>query len=56
MLEATLADEVQQLLQVRNLDHARAAECVQRVVGEASFTYVAAHLAGAARPLESRHE
>src|ERR1700722_18028128 len=46
MLKAALADKAQQLLQVRDLDYACAAERVQRVVGEASFAYVAAHLAG----------
>ena len=34
MLEAVLADVVQQLLHARNLHHARAAERFQRIVGE----------------------
>src|ERR1700733_662350 len=44
VLKAALADKMQQLLQFRNLNHARAAEGVERVVGESSFSNVAAHL------------
>ena len=46
MLETVFADVVQQLLHLRNFDHAGAAESIQRIVGESAFADVAAHLAG----------
>src|SRR5580765_5529915 len=44
MLEALLADVVQQGLHLWNLDHARATESVQRIVRKPSLAHVAAHL------------
>src|ERR1700724_2221320 len=41
MLEAALADVAQQVLQLRNPDHAGAAERLQRIVGELTFPDVA---------------
>ena len=42
MLEAVLADVAQQFLQLRNAHHARAAERIERIVGELAFADVAA--------------
>src|ERR1035438_10262568 len=42
MLEAFAADEAQQLLQVGNLGNARAAEGLERIVGEAARACIAA--------------
>src|ERR1019366_4687523 len=41
MLEAVLADEAQERLEMRNLDHAGAAESGQRIVGELALSHVA---------------
>src|SRR5438874_811460 len=43
MLEAVLADVAQQLLQAGNLDHARAAEGLERIGREGAAADVAAH-------------
>ena len=42
VLEAVLADVAQQLLHVGDLDHAGAAEGVERIVGEGALADVAA--------------
>lgn len=46
VLEAVLADVAEELLHVGDLDDARAAEGVERVVGECSLADVALDLAG----------
>src|SRR5579872_3876540 len=46
MLESVLADVVQQFLQMRNLYHPNAAECIQRVAGEFSLADIAANYSG----------
>ena len=45
VLEAVLADVMQQLLHLWNFDNAGAAESVQRIVGKPSLADVTAHLA-----------
>src|ERR1035441_6581506 len=45
MLKALLADHAQQILQVRDLHHASAAERLERIVGEPAAAHIAAHLA-----------
>src|SRR5713101_8402981 len=42
MLEAALADVAQQMLHARNLDYARAAESLERIVGKHSLAHVPA--------------
>ena len=41
MLEAVFADETQQSLEIRNLNHAGASESSQRIVGELAFSHIA---------------
>src|SRR6185503_10002003 len=43
VFEALAADMLQQLLQLRNLRHARAAECLQRIFREPSRARISAH-------------
>src|SRR5438552_15719962 len=45
MLEAVLANEVQQLLHPWDLNYARTSEGIQRVVSESALANVAAHFA-----------
>src|SRR5262249_28458233 len=45
VLESLAANVLQQILQVRNLGHARAAKGLQRIISESSFTDVSAQLA-----------
>jgi len=45
MLEPAFTNKVEQPLQLRDFDHARAAEGVERVVSKFAFADVAAHLA-----------
>src|SRR5208337_3271339 len=47
VLEALAADVLEQLLQLRNLGHARAAEGLQRIVGELSGAGISANHAAA---------
>ena len=46
MLESVFTDVMQKFLHLRNLDHASAAESVERIISEAAFTNIAAHLTG----------
>src|SRR5215472_3761015 len=43
MFESVLADVVQQLLHLRDFDNPCAPECVQGIVGKATFAQIAAH-------------
>jgi len=54
MLEALLANEVQQLLHLRDFDYARAPEGIERVVGKFAFAYVAPHFASGVIRRETR--
>src|SRR6266498_3005868 len=44
VLKPSLADVMQQLLHLRDFNHAGAAKCIQRIVSKATFTAVATHL------------
>src|ERR1035441_2789042 len=43
MLEAFAANELQQFLQLRNLCYARAAKCIERIVGKFTRTRIASY-------------
>ena len=46
VLEAVLANVVQQLLHFWNFNHSRAAKGIQRIVCKTTFAYIATYLAG----------
>ena len=45
VLKSVLANEVQQLLHLRNFDHAGATEGVERIISEPALANIAAHFA-----------
>jgi len=45
MFEAVLADEIQKILQVRDVGHTKAAERIERIVGQLSLAHVGGDLA-----------
>src|SRR5271154_4280288 len=54
MLKSVLADVMQQLLQLVNLDHANSAESIQRIVGKRALAYIPANHASGVVGREAR--